>query len=212
MLAYILFIFIAVFTRPLYANSKWSYIVTAITVTSWALVIADAFSSVADILQDNVKTTRPRLESYLVRLQHHIKINNRQDIHIKDQYGADTEKTIGQTLKNSERSVVSLLETLNKEEKQQKRFSMTSELFVLVGFILFFCILLFEPIFVFFNKQLDGLTALAFGTILASQFASNFAKSRIQSIRDSLDTMNEAIDLLNQSYETEIIQKPDSDI
>lgn len=203
MLAYISFIFVAVFTRHLYAQSKWNYIVTAITATSWILVLSDTFAAAADFLQEAVLTTKPEFERYLFRIRHNRSINNRLDVPLKDEHGNDTGKTIGQTLDFIEKSTLGSISTLEKGETIKKGFVIFAKLFMLAGFVIFYCVLLFEPVFEFFHKKLDGMTMLAFGTILATQFLGNILKERVHQIRNDLDAINKGIEALNKSYEAE---------
>ena len=209
MMAYILFIFTSVFTRHLYSQSKWSYIVTAITVTSWVLVISDSLAAAAEFIQEIVIATKPKLESYLFQLRHNRSINNRLDSLLKDEYGNDTGKTIGQTLDGMEKSTLASITTLKKQEKTQKWFEVLSYFFMLLGFILFFCVLLFDPIFSFFNSKLDGMTLLAFGTILATQFCIDTLKEHVQNNKNTLDNLNQSMKLLNQSYKAEASDNAD---
>lgn len=209
MLAYILFIFASVFTRHLYAQSKWSYIVTAVTVTSWVLVISDSLAAAAEFIRDLVLSTKPKLETYLFRLRHNRRINDRLDILLEDEYGNNTGKTIGQTLDNMEKSTLGSIAVLKKQEKLQKWFEVLSHIFMLVGFVLFFCVLLFDPIFSFFHNKLDGMTMLAFGTILATQFGINALKEQLLNMRNTLDTLNQGMEALNQSFKTEASDNAD---
>ena len=209
MLAYILFIFVSVFTRHLYAQSKWSYIVTAITVTSWFLVISDSLAAAAEFIRDLVLSTKPEFESYLFRLRRNRSINDRLDSLLEDEYGNNTGKTIGQTLENMEKSTLNSIAVLKKQEKLQKWFEGLSHLFMLVGFILFFCVLLFDPIFSYFISKLDGMTVLAFGTILATQFCINTLKDHVLNIKNTLDILNKSMGALNQSYKAEASDNAD---
>lgn len=209
MLAYILFIFVSVFTRHLYAQSKWSYIVTAITVTSWALVISDSLAAAAEFIRDLVLSTKPKLETYLFRVRRNRSINNRLDSILKDEYGNSTGNTIGQTLDNMEKSTLGSIAILEEQKKLQKWFEVLSHIFMLVGFVLFFCVLLFDPIFLYFNSKLDGMTVLAFGTILATQFCINALKDHVLNIKNTIETLNQSMEVLNQSYKTEATNHAD---
>ena len=203
MLAYILFIFVSVFTRHLYTQSKWSYIVTAITVTSWVLVISDSLAAAAEFIQGLVLSTKPKFESYLFQLRHNRSINDRLDSLLEDEYGNNTGKTIGQILDNLEKSTLGSIAVLKKQEQLQKLFEVLSRIFILVGFVLFFCVLLFDPIFSFFHSKLDGMTALAFGTILATQFCISTLKDYVLSMKNTLEVLNRGMEALNQTYKTE---------
>lgn len=203
LLAYILFIFASVFARHLYSQPKWSYIVTAITVTSWVLVISDSLAATAGFIRNLVLSTKPEFKSYLFRVRHNKRVNHRLDSLLEDEYGNSTEKTIGQTLDNMEKSILSSIETLNKQEKMQKWCEWLSHLFMLAGFILFFCVLLFDPIFLYFNSKLDEMTVLAFGTILATQFCTNTLKDYVLNLKSTLEVLNQGMEALNHSLKME---------
>lgn len=148
-------------------------------------------------------TTKPEFERYLFRIRHNRSINNRLDVPLKDEHGNDTGKTIGQTLDFIEKSTLGSISTLEKGETIKKGFVIFAKLFMLAGFVIFYCVLLFEPVFEFFHKKLDGMTMLAFGTILATQFLGNILKERVHQIRNDLDAINKGIEALNKSYEAE---------
>ena len=211
MLVYILFIFIAVFTKHLYSYSKWSHISTAITVTSCVLVLSDLFESFAAILQDSVSTIKPKLQSYLPLVQHHKRINRFSHVELADEYGKSTGKTIGQTLNNIETSALHMLDTVKKEEKTKKVFIQASSTFMFAGFLLFPCTLLYEPVFSFFHNKLDGLSVLAFATILAMRFLEDELKSWTLKHGETLTALIEDIKTLNEACEKIMIASADTD-
>lgn len=204
MLAYIVFIFVAVFTRHLYGLEKWNHIITAITVTSWIMVFSDVSESIADLLQYSVDETKDRLETYLYRVQHNKEINNHLDSVLVDDYGRSIGKTMKENLDGIERSVISFLNTIKKEEITITVFTFLTSFFLFIGFLGFFCILIFEPIYSTFYNKLEGMSAIAFGTILASRFARNYLEAQIQKIGKGINDLNEGMGLINDVYEREI--------
>ena len=209
MLAYILFIFVSLFTRHLYAQSKWNYIVTAITATSWLLVLSDVLDLGADVLSDSLNRIKPKLESYYYGIRDNKKLNDCLNDPLVDKYGNATGQTIGQALDTLEGYAKSSLDTLRKEEKTKKAFIIVSSIIKLGGFVLFFCILLFNPLFEYFYSKLDGMTVMSFGTILAGQFGANRLKEMIDDIEKALNTKCEIIDLLNQYHERKRVTDAD---
>ena len=58
-------------------------------------------------------------------------------------------------------------------------------------------------IFSFFQNKLDGMTVLAFGTILAVQFGKNVFDEQIHKISSSLDELNDSMEVINHCCEVE---------
>ena len=203
MLAYITFIFVAVFTKRLYDTSKWHSIIAAITVTSWTIVLSDLVATMALLLQESIQATKGKMESLLFRIRHNLSVNNRLDVILVDEHGERTGKTMKETLSSMAMSAQRSLKTIEKQEKSSKAFEVAACVLLYVAFILFFSTLLFEPVYSFFGKKLDGLSALAFGTILAGQYLENIMRGRISKMGEELTTLNEGMELLNKSYERE---------
>lgn len=53
------------------------------------------------------------------------------------------------------------------------------------------------------------MTMLAFGTILATQFGINALKEQLLNMRNTLDTLNQGMEALNQSFKTEASDNAD---
>lgn len=203
MLAYITFIFVSVFTRHLYDATKWSHIISAITVASWIIVLSDLFNGMAIILEKAISTIKGGMESLLFGIRRNLSIG----IHLEDEaigeYGEGTGKTIKQTLEGMEKSAKRSLSMVKKYEKLKKTSIIASQILLYTGFVLFFCTLLFDPVFNFFNGKLESMSAIAFGMILAGQYFGNYLRRSIQNMGEELSLLNESMDVINKASERE---------
>lgn len=209
MLAYITFIFVSVFTRHLYDATKWSHIISAITVASWIIVLSDLLNGMALILQEAISTTKSGMESLLFRIRRNLSIG----IHLEDEavgeYGEGTGKTIKQTLEGMEQSAKRSLSMMKKYEKLKKTSIIVSQILLYAGFVLFFCTLLFDPVFIFFSGKLESMSAIAFGMILAGQYFGNYLRSSIQNLGEELSLLNESMEAINKTCESEASEHAD---
>ncbi len=203
MLAYITFIFVAVFTKRYYDATKWGYIIAAITVASWVIVLSDLLASMATLLQDSVNASKGNMQSLLFAIRQNKAVNNRLNVLLVDESGNSTGKTVLQALDAMEQSALNSLKTIKNQENTKPWLDTISCILLYAGFVLFFCTLLFNPAYGFFSDKLDGMSALAFGTILAGQFGGNTLKARITKIEQELTAMNDSMKLLNESCERE---------
>ena len=69
MLAYIAFIFIAVWTKPIYDSSIWNRIVGAVTVTSWLFALADTCALGASLCQEIVNEHKNPIDNMLLSVR-----------------------------------------------------------------------------------------------------------------------------------------------
>lgn len=203
MLAYILFIFISVLTKRFYAQSKWIYIVTAITTTSWILVLSDAFAAMASFLNEYTSTVGPEFESCDAQVRRIQTMGIGLDLEIKDKYGNKTGETMGQYLAEMEKSAMRGLKTVKKEEKKKKVYFALSEVFALAGFIVFFCVFIFDPVFSFFSSCVEEMAVLAFGIILLVQLSINIMKDTLLDLKKSLKTYNDYQEICNHLIDVE---------
>lgn len=203
MLAYITFIFVSVFTRHLYDSTKWSHIISAITVASWIIVLSDLLNDMAIILQEAISTIKEGMESLLFGIRRNLSIGIHLEAEAIGEYGEGTGKTIKQTLERMELSAKRSLSIVKKYEGLKNFSIIASQILLYVGFVLFFCTLLFDPVFNFFNGKLESMSAIAFGMILAGQYLGNILRCRIHEMGEELAILNESMDVINKTSERE---------
>ena len=198
LLAYILFLIISVYTKPFYAESKWNHIVAAVTVTSWTLVVSNIFAAGSSLLQD--ASMKPQFESFLIQLRLIRSEQDDLDRIVENSSEVETNKTIGQLLDELESSILEKLKFFNRIESSSRLFLVFSDILMLVGFIIFFCILLFDPLYSFVHRLLDGFTVMAFCTILGIQLFNDYFEEKIKKIKGSID-INRHVDEIKRYCE-----------
>lgn len=212
MLAYIVFIFVVAFTRRLLKPDIWSHIITAITVTSWMMVLSDVFRfgaySMKKIVEINDSPLKIILEG-VDRLRKNYQREGRLGEHTTDEEGKPRKLTISDELDIAEESSFALKKIINRYNKTERMLSTVSQLMLFCAFLLFFFVLFYEPLFSFFNSRIDGLTALSFGTILATQYFANQIQEKAEKAGEMLRAIGMAIEHLNQCSEEEAATNAD---
>ena len=90
---------------------------------------------------------------------------------------------------------------MKKNERNKIIFEKTSSYLLYIGFVLFFCTLLYEPVFNVVNSRIEDMSVFAFGIILAGQYYGNYSRNKIQNNGEELSSLNEKMELINNIFE-----------
>ena len=207
MVAFILFIVVAAIVKIVNPEacqeSTWKRFITATVATSFFLVLSDYFAAMADSSQEHISTVKPKLESYLLSLRQYKKNNKHLNEKVINENGDETNKTIRQLLRKTEKQVLVWLRVLKLEEILNGNAIDIAASFELIGFFLFFSVILFESLFVFLNNLSDEMSMLALGFVLATRCFINMLTESVLDISQSLDDINNDMDVLNRCCKME---------
>ena len=210
MLAYIAFIFIAVWTKPIYDSSIWNRIVGAVTVTSWLFALADTCALGASLCQEIVNEHKNPIDDMLLSVRDMKNSSTKLSNHILTDYYGELEKdSLDNILSRSEESCIRIKKTIRKCEISSNCFRMSGNVLLFFGFLAYFCVVTFEWFFNFFANRLDGLTLLSFGTILASQCIGSALIEHIKNCGKEIKTIKENWNMLKHHIEMEALEHAD---
>lgn len=178
MIAYIIFIFISSIIRLFYVFPMWESLVIAVTVSTSLFTYADVFLSLADSLESQIKS-RCRLDR---DIQEQIAIekpiteklyNDAQEI-TEPREAVEKIKRSVIKLRNLNSEIEEVIEDNKKScwetRKKINRYNLGGAILSIAGFVLFLCILVYEPLKLFFIKKQDILTVTSFALVLSTQF------------------------------------------
>lgn len=202
MLAYIAFIFLCAWIKPIYDFPMWGRIVAAITTASWAFAVSDCCSSISNIQKDTYVTYFPLVDTAI------FKINQIKKHLLKRQSEQSDEPTI-EIVDSCRKRCENILGVITKMNKTSRILEIASIAMTFFAFLLFLCTLAFEPVYNYFFIRQDGLTVLSFGMILFAQFLTNVGGNHVNNIKKEFTAVLNGWEALLDSYETEENQDAD---
>lgn len=209
MLAYISFIFVSVFSRKYYDSAKWNHISAAINVASAVIVLSDILDSIVSLIKESIASTKENMQSLLSGIRQNLTINTHLDTAVFDNYGNSTGETIKDLLGKMDQTGQNMLKRIEQQEKMQRVFEIAACGLLYIGFVTFFCILLFEPFYNKFSNRLDEISVLAFGMILAGQYFGNAYGNYIHKTAEDLNLLVEDMTVINKTCEKEAVTHAD---
>ena len=196
MLAYIVFIFLCAWIKLIYDFPMWEIIVVAITTASWAFAISDCFSCISNIQKETYNSIYPLADTAKYRIS---QIKKYLKTYEKDKLQENKINAID----SCENKCISIIDEINKMDKISRILEKTSVVFTFLGFLLFLCVLTFEPLYNYFFVRQDGATVLSFGMILLAQFGTNVGTNNINNMKKEFTAIVDGWDALLHSYEME---------
>lgn len=191
-LAYIVFIFLSAIIRQFIDFPMWNKIVVAVTAVSWMIALSDGLleiSSLSKSTADLIPTVEEQKK----------KANRLLVAFDCDPASADiTKDTLKNTLKRYD-AIKKEMVTLAKHEKPS---AIASIVFYFVSFLLFMCILCFEPLYDRFSRNQEFLTVAGFGLILLVQFGIDFWSNSIKKIQPILNSLDRDLSELLYTHHT----------
>ena len=196
MLAYIVFIFLCAWIKPIYDFPMWGRIVVAITTASWAFAISDCCSSISNLQKENYETQFPLVDTARFR------INQIKEHLLKRQLEEPNESTI-EIVDSCKKRCENILGIISKMNKTSKILEIASIVITFFAFLLFLCTLSFDPMYNYFFVRQEGFTVLSFGMILLAQFLTNIGSNYINNTKKEITAILNGWEALLHSYETE---------
>lgn len=188
-LAYIAFIMLSVIIKQFYDYSMWNKIVVAVTAVSWMLSLSDSLLNMSTLSKETGQFL-PIMEDQRQKAQKlaTVSFENKGDekwTSIEKQYESIIKKSI-------------------RLSKHEKPCVILSIVFAFISFVLFMCVLCFEPLYEKFYKDQDFLTVSSFGLILLTQFAIEWWNDSNKTIQGTLVSLSHS---LSESLQTHFTTK-----
>ena len=196
MLAYIVFIFLCAWIKPIYDFPMWERIVIAITTASWAFAISDCCLSISSLQKEIYETHNPLVDTARFRI-------NQIKEHILKRQSEEPDESAIEIVDSCKKRCENLLGVISKMNKTSKIFEIVSIVITFFAFLLFLCTLSFDPVYNFFFVRQEGFTVLSFGMILLAQFLTNIGSDYINNIKKEFAAILNGWEALLHSYETE---------
>ncbi len=182
MLAYIIFIIVCMFVRLICDYPMWHTIVSAITISSWFFAVADASSSDAEYLKQQIRIWLQFTEAEKVKAVETLdwaKAEKQYVTENRDRYDEDLLKeklvilndVIGR-MEHRIKDDETVDEELEPNNKKAQKYERVAEVCTIFGFLTFFCIMSFQTISKLVVSLQDVTTVAAFAIILATQYIS----------------------------------------
>lgn len=185
MISYIAFLFLSTIVRSFMDFPMWETLVIAVTISGGFLTYSECYESSYDFLKKSNEKTEQWLDKFRATTNSEIKtceemIASIEDSHIETDYYLgliEHIKIISDDLKarfdNDE-----IARHRKRQRKTEKIYYVVSVVLSIIGFLLFFCILVFRPVEAFFAKSQSSYTVLAFAVMLSSQFSRSYADNK----------------------------------
>lgn len=214
MLAYIIFIFVANFVRYFWEYTMWNNIVVSITVVSSFFAVSDLFGAGVKFYQNITTSIGDCIETALdeifqIKKLIHKRLSQSDGFHNSKIYTKQEQiehyNDSKIRIENIERDMMIYQNKMKHYKKYSYFFSKVPELLNILGFILLFCIMWFEPVADFMCEDLDGITVSAFGVMLVTQYLENVIYDKIDVLRENFEKNINALDAIRKTYESEVL-------
>ena len=222
MIAYIIFIFVSCIIRCFYIFPMWESLVIAVTVSTSVFSYADVFLSRSESIESQIKITR-KIDQEIqeqIQIEKPIADNILKEALSCDQERPESEKLIKLANKLKSRSsdlekmIREKSEYLEKKTKQCRTYNIIGAILSVIGFVLFLCILVYEPIKNIFIKHQDLLTVTSFALVLSTQFIRDFYTQMVtrenESKEEALSKLKKYVKRLKEAEESYLREKEDN--
>ena len=212
--SFIIFIFICLFVHNFWKYPLWPTVVAAITSASWLFAFADMFYSnhkfsrsivenYADYPETSIESLERIKRAVDVRLSQLDEFPEANPLRTK-QDEVDYYSSVKAQVEILKNDFIQLNEKVTKEKKKSSSYKFLADIFSVLGFLILFCILVFEPIANFFVGMQDSMTVGSFGMILATQLCESIGEDTVLKIQDSIKKNSRALDALKKNFEDEV--------
>lgn len=222
MLSFIILIAVCAFAKSLWDYPMWHTVVAAITVASWFFAIADLCLCQSNL---QLKLTNEQLnltESSLDEVEMIKKAVNIRIKQVKEKKNQETDNSsslklyttqdelnylisVEEDVKEIEKDLQSYYENLIKGQKGSKTNHFIGSSLSVLGFLVFFIIIIFRPLQEFQNSGLDELTVWSFFVILLTQYLEGSLQEHKNKKKQEGEKVFSALDALRKNFESEVI-------
>lgn len=188
MISYIFFLLISAIVRSFIDYPMWETLVIAVTISGGFLTYSESFESSYNFLRRGNEETKEWIEKFTATTNQEIEtceeiISSIQKSDVHTEFFTEiTEdfKAISSELKNRFNSK-EIEEKQKKQRNYEKIYNVVSIGLAIVGFLLFFCILVFPSVKKIFVDSQSIYTVLAFAVMLSSQYSRSYREKKISS-------------------------------
>ncbi len=164
MLAYIIFLFVSILYYVIclifgFEFQEWQRIVVAATIASYAFSISSGYKFLARLNANLLEFSKERLE--LLKQLHTKKI------------AIFAEGDKDEPLNLNHPVIKNIVTSIEKREQLLQKNTKTAFWYDVVGYLLFFCVFAFRPIYEVIKSLQEGLTLLAFIMILLVEYVES---------------------------------------
>ena len=204
MLSYIVFIFICVAVRIFYNYASWNTVVAAVTAASWFFAIADIINLKVLVYSDEYNTDYKEIIASIKKLGDievaFKKYENRLS-EIQKQQLPHSLDSVEIKLSGIKKNLTELKEVIEGNSKKWKMYSSFVNIFIALGFLVFFIAVVFPIISDFIISIQEVLSVIAFGIILLTQYFSNKQMESRNDIIKELSVMKGLIKEIESAIE-----------
>lgn len=216
-LSYTLFIFICFAVKCVWDYPLWGVIVAAITTASCIFACADIAELVATEYETDVNNFQPLLKSALDKCNKIDKFFSKHKSILEHQTENNEELVSAlldgpQAIENVKNELLKIQNGLNLKKRLSNFCKNIIGPLVVLGNLLFFCTVAFEPINSMLVPIQDYLTVFAFGVLMLTQYLGSSVREahveleeNYQEANDLLDDTNETILRAFQTLEKELM-------
>lgn len=205
MLSYIIFLIVCCIARLLGCLPAWAKIVTATTISSGLFAIAEfLFAAASDYREMNknmiefANRFKPKVKLFKEIMS---SFNVKKDVFyeiFKNRIEPDVwKKFISSQQENFSlaREFVDIIDDkVPSRELKIERYEKAGNIITVIGFLLFFCIIVFDPLAEKSILIQDYLTVISFATILISQYFSSKHREKLSENSAMFDRVNKICD------------------
>ena len=226
MLAFIIIMAMCAIVKQYWDYPTWPLVVEAITVASWIFAVADflvihsaAQVKIIDSLKPDVEWTlieisrmKKAVDTRIHQLQQKIaqqEKNTEPTIHYTDQddlkYHIDTKEKISE----SESSATSISQIFKTGERRSRVYRKLGYGLTVLGFVVFFGIVIFGSLVERLGLSIDLMTIWAFVIILFTQYYDTVLDEAREKMKRNCEAIVKGVEALRKSFEEEVVHNAD---
>lgn len=204
--AYIVFTIICIVVRSYVEFEAWSYVVSAVAISSALLAYADFFYIHSKYYSDSCEMAENFIVDRRKKLETECKVT--EDICTKivelKENGIDVtqEEVTFKTAKNGyfelKDSLKFFEDSTTKMRNKQKKYSIIADILTFLAFLSFLCLITFTNIADAFGKVQDIISILAFVVVLSSQYVNSIFSEKYSKDRKRHDNAVQAHDAMHE--------------
>lgn len=182
LLAYIIFLFISIIYHVVsslfqFEFSEWQRIVVAATIASYAFSVSSGYKFLAKSSANLLAFSKERLELL-------------KDLNAKESMVFTDDEKREDLLKTIQICIEKSKESISQREKEIHKFTKITFSCDVIGYLLFFCIFAFRPLYDSLKSSQEIITLFAFIMILLVEYAEATFMTKIE---ERYRTLNEQI-------------------
>lgn len=211
LLSYVIFIFLCLAVKSCWDYPMWNTIVAAITVASWMFAYADLLK-IQSLGLKRIAQEQLEYSDYVAFEIEKLKGANSKRLQTSNSQKDESHrwiKTTNEALSELENNCNNMSKYTKKNLRGSSIMYCVSLLLTIIGFIMFFSVIVFQPITEWVITNQDHMTVVAFGLILLSQFLEGALDDARTFFVEENGKVKEGMVALRKSYESECMNNID---